>query len=258
MSVRLVAALSLYAASSAAFAAADLTASLSGPAAVNVGAIGRYTVTVNNIGNANTTTGSVVIQLPETSTTPIYTMGTVNAKSSVCTQSGTVLTCNIGGLRRGKSTSVYVDMTLPESADPIVFDAVVSTTNSENSTANNSASYTANPLNVPVSSFTGAATVSNSHCTGTSLSAYYECTLFPSSIATHTTVFNADHTITFPGYPDYAGTWATSGNDLTFTYTHLGAVSAEFSGSGITTRCWDGLTTFPGSTYVSPYRVCVP
>ncbi len=128
MTVRLVTALGLFAFSSTAFAAADLVPTISGPTtAVYVGQTGRYTVKVSNTGNANTTNGSVVIDLPETNTSPtVYVMGTVVAKSSVCSQSGTTLTCNIGGIRRGKNVSVYVDLQLPESADPLVIDARVS------------------------------------------------------------------------------------------------------------------------------------
>jgi uncharacterized repeat protein (TIGR01451 family) len=262
MTVRLVTALGLFAFSSTAFAAADLVPTISGPTtAVYVGQTGRYTVKVSNTGNANTTNGSVVIDLPETNTSPtVYVMGAVVAKSSVCSQSGTTLTCNIGGIRRGKNVSVFVDLQLPESADPLVIDARVSTTNSENSTANNSASHTANPLNYSVTAMGASANIHNSHCTGTGLAAYYECTLFPSSLSTHDVVFNSDGSISIPAAgPDYSGQWTlnSSKDTLSFYYTELGIVVAEFEGQGISSTCWDGLTTFPGSTYVSPYRVCV-
>ncbi len=55
----------------------------------------------------------------------------------------------------------------------------------------------------------------------------------------------------------YSGCWSTSGDTLTSEYTNGGLVEAEFVGRGVnSTNCWEGLTTFPGSTYVAPYEVC--
>lgn len=250
----------LLAASSTAFAAADVTPSISAPTGKYVYETGRYTVSVSNIGNKSASAVSLTIQLPKTNTSPtVYVMGTLGAKSASCTQSGTKLTCALGTIARATSTSVYFDIALPESTNALVVDATVTTTSVENSTANNSASSTAALNNYDVS-FTGPVTVSNDHCTGTALSSYYECTLFPSSISTHSTVFESDGSISFPLYgADYSGTWWQDSPDhLAFEYYELGTLIAEFEGWGVSANCWEGITTFPGSTYMSPYHVCVP
>ena len=250
----------LLAASSTALANADVTPSITAPSGTYVYQTGRYNVSVSNIGNKTANSVTLTIQLPETNTSPtVYVMGTLGAKSTSCAQSGTRLTCALGSINRYTSKSVYFDIALPESADPLVFDVSVTTTSSENSTANNSASSTASLNNYDVS-FTGPVTVSNSHCTGTALSAYYECTLFASSISSHSVEFADDGGISFPLYgADYTGAWwQDSADHLAFEYYELGTLIAEFEGWGVSAKCWEGLTTFPGSSYVSPYRVCVP
>lgn len=260
MSTRLLAALGLFVASAPAFAASDLTTSISTTSGTYVYQSARYTVAVSNVGNRDASNGTVVIQLPRTNTSPtVHVMGTMGAKSAACTQSGTALTCSLGTVRKGRSTSVYFDITLPESVDPITFTATASTTSAENSTANNGATRTASLLNYDVA-FTAPAAVLAEHCTGTDLASYFECELYPSSISSHETTLNADHTITFP--PEaagYTGTWSQTGADhLTFTYFEAGEPVATFEGYGVDADCWEGLTTFfPDDGYVSMYRVCV-
>ena len=102
--------------------------------------------------------------------------------------------------------------------------------------------------------------MNNRHCTGTGLTAWYECTLFPSSISSHQAEFHDDGTITIPGEPDYSGQWTVTttvdGNFLEFYYEDPSGVVAEFEGWGADAACFEGLTTFPGSSYVAPYEVC--
>jgi hypothetical protein len=96
----------------------------------------------------------------------------------------------------------------------------------------------------------------NRHCTGTGLTAWYECTLFPSSISQHTAEFHADGTITFPGEPDFTGGWSQNGDDhLAFTYYELGTPVASFEGRGASASCFEGLTAFD-PPWVAPYEVC--
>lgn len=263
MSLRLgplVAAASLMITSSAAFAAADLVPSVAQPAGVYVYESGTWTVSVANIGNKSASNVSLTIQLPQTSTSPsVYVMGTLGAKSSSCTQSGTRLVCALGSVGRSTSKSVTFAIALPESADPLVISASVTTTSSENSTANNSASATAALDNYEVE-LVGPVTLTHDHCTGTDLSSYYECSLFPSSISTHYADYADDGTVSFPLYgPEYTGVWWQDTTDhLGFEVYELGVLVAEFEGWGTSASCWEGITTFPGSTYVSPYRVCMP
>lgn len=246
----------------AALAAAqpDLTTTFTAPATPSVYASAKYTVSVYNAGTATASGSSVVIQLPVTATTTVTVMGTLGAKSASCTQSGTKLTCTLGSLAKRKTVSVYFYLALPESENALTITAAAATTTTESNSGNNNASLTAS-LNNYVVSFTGTRDVQNDHCTGNaSLSSYFECTLYPSSISSHDATFNDDGTISIPDAPDYTGDWRQPTTDsLSFEYyDETGALVVEFEGYGTTTGCWEGITTFPDSpAYESPYHVCL-
>lgn len=243
---------------SAAFAAApDLTTTTTAPTGVYVYDTGRWTIGVANVGNRDAAGTTVTIQLPTTATSPtVHVMGTVGAKSAGCSQSGTKIVCSVGTLRKGRSTSVWFDLALPESAGTLTVSTTASTTTAESNTGNNGSSAVGLPDSYLVS-YTTPATLLNNHCTGTNLTSYFECELYPSSISSHTSVLETDGSLSFPDYPDYGGTWAVVDEELSFTITSVAGVEAEFVGYGVSAGCWEGLTTFPGSTYVSPYEVCV-
>lgn len=45
---------------------------------------------------------------------------------------------------------------------------------------------------------------------------------------------------------------------LVFIYEELGVgVVAQLEGFGTSPGCFEGITTFPGSSYLSPYEVCL-
>ncbi len=257
---RTVAVLSLLCVASPAFAAADPSVTLTTPVGKHVYEAGRYTVTVKNIGNKDAASVVATIQLPQTHTSPqVYVMGTVGAKSTSCTLSGRTITCALGTVTKNNGTkSVWFDLSLPQNSVPLTVSASITTTSVENSggTANNSTTRTPTLVNYAVA-VGPTFTATNDHCTGTGLTSFFECELFPSSIASHETVFNADHTITFVGQAGYTGDWVqTTSNQLHFRYfDDTGATVAEFEGRGVTPDCFEGLTTF-GSPYVSPYQVC--
>ena len=253
--------LALLAATNTASAAADVQTSLSVPASSVVYEDGTYSVTVTNVGNKTANNVEIRVQLPETHTSPqVYSMGEVTSLDSGCIETGTEVVCTVGSLRRNKSATVSFDMYLPWSANSLDFVATASTSSSENSTANNSDSDSATVTyeDIVVS---GPVTMNNSHCTGTDLQGYYECTLFPSSISGHTATLESDGTISF-AFPGYEGTWGQDSDDqLWFVYEETGGgVVAEFEGNGVdaSARCFEGITTFPGSAYNSAYEVCVP
>lgn len=260
MSFRMFAASALFLASAPAFAASDLTTSISAPSGTYVYQTGRYTVTVNNIGNQTANSATVTIALPRTGTSPqVYVMGTLGAKSAGCTTSGTNLVCTLGNIRARRSTSVYFDIALPESTSSLAITATAATTSSENSSTNNETTVVPSLSNYLVN-FSGSAVVNNRHCTGTGLTSFFECELFPSSLSEHEATLNADGSISFPAEygPEYGGTWFSDSDDyLSFSYTEFGVVIAEFEGWGVSANCWEGITTFVGSSYVSAYEVCL-
>ncbi len=236
----------------------DLSVGISAPTGVHVDENGRYTVTVSNTGNRNAASVSLVIDLPKTHTSPtVLVMGQLGARDSRCALTGTALTCALGTVGRGATKSVFFDIALPYSTAPIVFDADVVTTSSDTNAANDSAQHVAAPLTYPV---TLAAPVTSTirHCTGQGLTSFYECERFPSSIASHTTTFNADFTISVPNEPTITGVWSRPAVDrLRFQYFEGGLPVATFEGRGVSARCFEGVTTFDGP-YSAMYEVCLP
>ena len=200
----------------------------------------------------------LTVQLPETNTSPtVHIMGDLTYVDSKCSVSDTEIICSLGKLRKNKNQSIYFDIVLPESAAPLVFDAVVSTQSNENSTLNNDDSDAASQVNydVPLS---GGESAHNRHCTGQGLTSFYECELYPSSISSHDIILNVGGSVTVVGAPDYSGTWDQLTDDhLSFEYTLNGQVVADFEGYGVSGNCFEGITLFPGSAYMAPYEVCI-
>jgi Domain of unknown function DUF11 len=286
--VSLVALVPLFAASVAAAATApDLTTEILPPPLTDVYATGRYNVKVSNIGNRIASAASVTITLPATHTSPqVYVMGTVGAKSAGCTASGTTLVCTLGSIPKKVgstpgSVTVFFDIALPQSDAPIDFGATAAVTSGtpDSNPANNAAAPVTAAVNYltvvgyPPAANLARATSTNRHCTGQGLTAFFECTKFPSSISSHDADFIGDGTgtqgtIEF-AFPGYRGFWSLSGpgnSHLSFVYEEddgLGgwAPVAAFEGDGVrstaTTHCYEGLTEFmPTSPYVAPYEVC--
>ncbi len=237
---------------------ADLATTLTVPAATPVYSPGTYTVTVANSGTADAAGVSLVIQLPETQTSPtVALMGSLAATPSGCSRSANRLICNLGTVRKGRSSQVSFTMTLPQSSEPIEFQADATTTSRENNLGNNGDADAADLvyIDTPIAAPAGATV---RHCTGQNLTAFYECSLFPSSISSHSVVLAADGSLSFPGQPSsYGGSWVQSSPDhLSMVYTDTGATVAQFEGDGVPGGCFEGLTTFPGSVWVSPYQIC--
>ena len=242
----------------------DLKVTLTPPPVVHVYQTAGYNVKVANIGNKNAAGVVLSIQLPRTQTSPeVYVMGTLGAYSAACSQSNTTLVCLLGTINKNDSRSVFFDIALPYSTAPILFTATASTaTLPEPNQANNTVTYTANPLTYSAT-VTSSGPAINRHCTGgVSLSSFFECLLFPSSISSHETIFNADGSLTFIDAPaTYSGTWTStpSVNRLQFQYLDGAQLVAEFDGRGVSATCFEGKTTFPLNTaYVSMYQVCFP
>ncbi|MFT4625080.1 MAG: hypothetical protein ACI8PZ_003746 [Myxococcota bacterium] len=253
---RLIVAAALLAASAPALAGApDLVTTIDAPVGEYVYATSRYTVEVDNVGNKHAYDVSLTIDLPLTTTSPtVYVMGVVGSMSGSCSQVGVQLECDLGRIRRGQSAEIFFDIELPHSTDPIVIDASASTAG-ESNPADNDDSVTAALLNdAIVWSKPSAQTIE--HCTGTDLSSFYECELSPSSITWHPHTLNADYSITLGG--GFTGTWwSDSADHLAFEYTDGPDTVVEFEGYGVSPDCWEGAAIFPGSAYMSMYKVCI-
>ena len=252
----------LYTSSAWAAVGPDLAVTVTPPPLVRVYQTAGFNVRVANAGPKAAASVTLTIQLPRTRTSPtVYIMGTLGTFSTACTRSNTNLVCGLGPIGKGQSQSVFFDISLPYSTAPLVITAVAATSG-EMSPANNTAAYTVNPLTV-AAALSSAAPAINRHCTGQpTLSSYFECTLFPSSITSHQTTFNADGTLTFfDGPSTMNGTWVhtPSANRLQFSYYDGTLLVAQFDGRGVSAGCFEGKTTFPDNPgYVSMYQVCFP
>lgn len=241
-----------------ALAASDLRVTIPAPAPAHVYDATSYQVVVANIGNQSAAAVTLTVTLPATHTSPTkYVMGTLANVDSRCTKSGTKLVCNLGIIGKNQNKVVTFDIALPEAAETLTVSAAATTTSSENSLANNSASDVPTLLHYATALADGDA-LHNRHCTGTGLTSFFECELFPSSISFHDVVVHGDGTVSIPDEPGFSGTWSQPTPDtLLMTYLDGQTVVAEFEGYGTAPGCFEGITTFPGSTYVSPYEVCV-
>jgi uncharacterized repeat protein (TIGR01451 family) len=236
--------------------APNVSTTISAPSGVLYGANARYTVQVSNVGNATASSVAITVQLPRTNTSPtVHVLGDLGAMHPSCTRSGTTLQCTVTNLRAGRSASVYFDIAIPYSAAPVALSASAVTAGDSN-TGNNTASRTLSLAAQNVSVNPTRNTFIR-HCTGTNLISFFECELYPSSLMEHESVLHADGSITFPADPVYGGSWSQPApNRLVMTYTEGAAVVATFDGYGVD-GCFEGRTTFPGSTYVSMYQVCL-
>lgn len=251
-------ALVLVLSASAAHARPDLTVAVAAPQNLPVDTAGDVVFTVRNQGTKTAAAPSLRIQLPQTATSPSASvLGTLGALPSGCTRSGTVITCTLAQLKANRTAQVRIPIAMPWTSQDLSFSASVSTSTTESNTGNNSGSGIATLVyeDIPLA---GPVTVTNTHCTGRGLTAFFECRLYPSSQSGHQAVFNADGTITIPGEPAYGGTWVQDTDDhLWFEYTELGVPVAEFEGNGVATGCFEGLMLFiPDNGYNAAYEVC--
>jgi hypothetical protein len=235
----------------------DLQVTLSAPATVDVDTANTLSVLVDNNGNGNANNTTLVIQLPETATSPtVHVLGDLSNIDSRCVQVGTTLECALGRIKKGKSTTVDFDFAAPWADIVLDIDAIASTSGESNA-ADNSDGISLDVVYVD-QLISGPAGVVNRHCTGSGLTAFYECELYPSSIAGHDILLESDGTITFaPGISGYTGTWWQDTDDhLHFEYEAGGSTRVIFDGNGVGGDCFEGITDFPGTGYNAGYQVC--
>lgn len=236
----------------------DIAVDVITPAAVHVYGTTAYDVLVSNVSNKRARNVELTIVLPETNTSPnVHVMGTLGAIDSSCTQSGTELSCLLGDISGNDAVIVSFDIDLPQASAPLMVEAWATTTSNDNDSSNDYDSDIAPQLNYDVSVEAGDV-ATNRHCTGQGLTSFYECALYPSSITSHDHQFLAGGALSIIGQPDYSGTWSQpSADSLEFSYTLNGQTVLEFEGYGTNGSCFEGVSTFPGSSWVAPYEVCI-
>jgi hypothetical protein len=238
---------------------ADLSVSLFAPVLEPVNSANIYTYRISNIGVKDATGSKIKITFPLTKTSPQrYLLGRLSQVDGRCSFSVDTLTCNLNLIRKNKFTDVSFAYSIPVSTTLVQMVAITSTNDQEMSLLNNRSEHQP-ALRYPSLAIASDASATNSHCTGQSLSAYFECELFPSSISSHGAVFHSNGSLSIPEAPDYVGAWQQSANDrLSFQYFDSNSLRIlNFEGFGSVPGCFDGITHFDENpAYVSAYRVC--
>ena len=238
----------------------NLRVLVSGPASAQVNSPYLYTVNVKNIGGSTASNVTVVVDLPETNTSPQkYVLGNLSGIDSRCQVVARKLNCVLGSITKTGTTQTKIftfNYAFPVTSQIVEIKATAATTTpNETNAANNVAShfptpaYAANQLT--------SATVLVTSCTGRGLTSFFECELFPSSQQSHIFELNSDMTVTYNG--DFVGNWDqfASSQQLHLLLSD-GSSGAEFNGFATNNTCFEGLTTFtPASVYNSAYKVCV-
>jgi hypothetical protein len=229
---------------SQAFAWSDLVTTVTPPVGATVYDTARVNVLVQNTGNKSALNSVVTIDLPETNTSPtVYVLGTVGAMDGRCVLSGRDIVCTLGTRTKGSSTTVWFDFAFPESSEPISVKATATTTSTQNSTANDSDTKVVDTVNDTVTVLDGDIAAID-HCTGTELTAFFECECVPSSISSHSHTFYGDGTLSIDGAPEYTGTWSQpTPQSLIFSYFFDGYEEATFVGCGVSANCFEGVTS---------------
>jgi hypothetical protein len=234
----------------------------------------QFSVTVKNFGTADSNPTTLTIALLETQTSPqTYLLGSLQAVPSGCTLAGRNLTCALGRLRyngqqAGRQRTINFGYKIPVTTQALALTASATGVGEPPANAtDNSASLTA-AQNFRAVTVT-AGTKTPSHCTGTTLSAYFECLLFPSSITSHQAQYQLGGTITFQGTTVYSGTWSQPDpTRLHFEYSNGNYSEVVFDGRSADPGCFEGISHFfddpdpqdnippVQSSYLAPYRIC--
>lgn len=225
----------------------------------------QYTTRVKNIGNQTAQNVTVTVDFPLTATSPTrYILGKltgVQTSQGTCSVTSNKIICAVGNIGNNQTRHISFNFEFQVATTPPTFKTTASTQSAnEQNPANNTLSFTP-VVRYPNNVITGGRYLVTS-CTGTALTSFYECELFPSSQQS----FEMDlvlpgNTISIPIAPTYTGMWNQNSLPLnkTLHFTIDGGSGTEviFNGFATSSTCFEGITTFPqSSNYNAAYRVC--
>lgn len=224
----------------------------------------QYTTRVKNIGNQPASNVTITVEFPLTNTSPTqHILGKLTSYSASAGTCGIVarkLVCNVGNIGNNQTRSVTFTFEFQVATNAPVFKTTATTTSTNEQNPNNNTRQFAPALNYPNNVVTGGNYLVSS-CTGTNLTSYYECELYPSSIQTGLSLdllFGGILEVT--GYPTYTGFWdqlTLPNKSLHFTIDGGSGTEVDFNGFAVSSTCFEGITTFPQNTaYNSAYKVC--
>ncbi len=219
----------------------------------------RYRVRVTNNGTVRADDVTISIDMPITDTSPNqFIMGTVTDLDSRCQIISNKIECNIGRIKPGKRKAIRFNFEFPVSSKSLAMTATATTSTNESNLTDNSA--TKSPQFKYVQNVVSGGNYLISFCGGTNLTAFFECTLFPSSIQSLAATLNSNGTVSYTNYPNLTGSWyQPSSKKLVFdTYDGSNQLNV-FEGYAVNANCFEGITTYPNSTngFVAPTRICI-
>lgn len=224
----------------------------------------QYTTRVRNIGNQTAQNVKITVEFPLTNTSPtqhiLGKLTSYSASSGTCSIVAQKLVCNVGNIGNNQTKSVTFTFEFQVATTAPVFKTIATTTSTNEQNPNNNQRSFAPTLNYPTNVVSGGSYLVTL-CTGTNLSSFYECELYPSSQQTFTLDLNSGGTLSIPNEPLYSGFWDQNtpplNKTLHFTIDGPSGTEAEFNGFASSSTCFKGITTFPqNSAYNSAYRVC--
>jgi uncharacterized repeat protein (TIGR01451 family) len=225
----------------------------------------QYTSRVRNIGNQTAQNVTITVELPQTNTSPtrhiLGKLTSYSASSGTCSIVARKIVCNVGSLNNNQTKSVTFTFEFQVATNAPVFKTTATTGSTNEQNPNNNILAFAPTLAYPDNVITGG-TYLATHCTGTNLTSFYECELYPSSQQSFTMDLNSGGAISIPNEPLYSGFWDQNNlpfnKTLHFTLDGPSGTEAEFNGFAVSSTCFEGITTFPqSSAYNSAYKVCL-
>ncbi len=224
----------------------------------------QYTTRVKNIGNQTAQSVTITVEFPLTATSPtrhiLGKLSGVQTSSGTCSIVSNKVVCNVGSLgnNQTKQVSFTFEFQVATTAPTLKTTATTTSANEQNA-SNNTLSFTP-AVRYPDNVITGDRYLVTS-CTGTGLTSFYECELFPSSQQSFEMDMISGGTISIPVAPTYTGIWDQNSlplnKTLHFTIDGGSGTEADFNGFATSSTCFEGITVFPqNSNYNAAYRVC--
>ncbi len=230
----------------------------------------QFRFRIRNVGGTQAQSAKLIVDLPVTDTSPqVFILGDLTGVLATqgCSVANRKMTCNLGTINPNVSKNITFNFAFPISTKTLEIKGTASIVSgpTETNLANNQASYVPT-FNYPVNQLSST-NVLVSLCTGTTLTSFFECEKFPSSIQSYTMTLDTGGIITNLPDTNYTGSWTQNQTtapqlfqQLQFTITENGTGDgATFSGFASTANCFEGMTNFIPTTsqYRSPYKVCI-
>lgn len=224
----------------------------------------QYTTRVKNVGNQTAQGVIMTVEFPLTNTSPTrHILGKltgIQASGGTCSVVSNKIVCNFGTLGHNQIKYVRFNFEFQVATTaPTMKSSVTTTSGNEANAANNTRSFTP-AVRYPDNVISSGNYVVTS-CTGTNLTSFYECELYPSSQQSFDMDLNLGGTISIQQAPGYTGLWDQNSLPLnkTLHFTIDGGTGTEviFNGFATSGACFEGIATFPqSSNYNAAYRVC--